>query len=257
MKLRNLRYYSPDSWQKIFRYFSYPHFKDLIEKKKLYFCNARQWKDQNEGIVHKIQAEIILRDIGIGNKTDDKYAKGYEYVFNNTYGICWTLEKECEKHWEEYTPGKNGVKVETYVGQLVSTLTKENDYLDSECGTYWTLGRVEYKDFVGINDQKIEKWSDKELLDAIKLRNSSHVLSNFLVKSDCYGFEKEVRVLILPSTEDGSNNDFNHILMKCDCSIINSIVTDPRADKKFRSEVESLCKSVGLEQKVKGELSFS
>lgn len=92
---------------RIYRYFSFEAFVNLIEMDKLTFAKVTTWEDPWENILSNYELHI-------GEKVSASFYSADQHFF----GQCWTLKQESDAMWRIYSPNKCGVKVASTVGKL-------------------------------------------------------------------------------------------------------------------------------------------
>lgn len=147
------------------------------------------------------------------------------------YVNCWHKSNhECAAMWEIFGGDKNSLCVFSTVERLETAMTRDKREQNLE------IREVKY-------------------LNHAKDIFSDDPLDPFISKSESYSFEREIRVISWDpniNLSDTPSNKESGFLLKVDLTkLIMKVVISPTADPWFKSTVEELCKSAGINNKVK------
>lgn len=151
------------------------------------------------------------------------FPKCREYI----YVSCWHhSDFECSAMWQLYGAEKNAVCIFTSIEKL------EQQVIHNEL-------------FDNLN------FEDVNYIDHAKAKFGSNCLEPFISKSLSFSFEKELRIVVFDSKINLDNVRVNevsgvnieiHSLQK----LIDKVVVSPSSDSWFKSCIENLCNSYGL-----------
>lgn len=118
--------YTPDDNVPIFRYMDFSKYLDLIEERKLCFCNAKNFKDKFEGEMPE----------AFYHNWSGKYKNGYSSLATevskhySAYISCWNRGNSANDEnyalWKIYTHPETGVCIKSSVGSLKRALNNSN-----------------------------------------------------------------------------------------------------------------------------------
>lgn len=169
-----LNQFSLKGSKKIYRVFSFERFLKVLINKNLTLVKPKLWDDPFENFVLKSYG--VLSD---GRKVH------FDSMRESYYGQCWTLRKECDGLWRNYSPDSMGVKVRTTVAKLFDALY---DIGNPYHTLSYFIGKVEY-----VSDKKIKNvFSDPRM---ILTSDGKGIVKTLLLKRRAFNYEKEVRII--------------------------------------------------------------
>jgi Protein of unknown function (DUF2971) len=167
----------------IYRVFTLERLLAACTTKRNTLVKPKKWDDPFENFVltQAIKANPSHPSIGVKERF---------------YGQCWSRERESDAMWRIYSPGKEGVKVRTTIGKLLTSL----NVAKKKPQGFGFIGRVEYRDSKKLlKNLQDEQWLGQELQDA------SSQARSLLFKRTEFKHEKEVRLLYLAQHSDPSD----------------------------------------------------
>ncbi len=250
----------------IYRFDSFKHFKDIIQKNALYFVHHSKWNDdKEEGLIFKklktrqgrFEIEQILREL----RPDDPLLMGILINFDLCIrGHSWTKVESNTYFWQKHSMNNDSIRLEI----------SRNDikYLDREGTGPVTAYDIDYKN-TSVRDDI------KEFLDVAP--NQIDIVKIMLRKRPEYAHEKEVRLILVSLDylpDDNSDmqlamvsdlykknridgNEYKarvariirgrelHTYVKFDHieNFIKSVMVHPKASDSFIQEVRDICLS--------------
>lgn len=221
----------------IWRYMSYAKFKDLIERKALFFYSVINYRknDPNEGIMtdhtKRTLGNTYFRIDGV-NATPEHRNKAVELVEKFLVVNCWGIDKkEVKEKWKTYAYDPRGVAIKTTVGRLKKAFKKTKDDI--------LIGKVRYVDY------QIDKYQYSDPFSYSMLKNKAQ-----------FEWEHELRLLVLDTNYHGIDkydlstydkfveldmNKIGHVDFKyIDCMIdylIDEIYISPWGKPQFLEEI--------------------
>ncbi|MFC2045802.1 hypothetical protein ACFLUH_03895 [Chloroflexota bacterium] len=263
----------------IYRFDSFMHFRDTLQRKELYFAHHSRWNDSEEGLVFRKLRERtgideirkILKELS-PNRTE--IIPILQVTDNCMHGQSWTKCEGNSYFWQLHSRQNDSVRIEVPV-EKINTLDKvevyEIDYRDTDL-------RADVKAILDTDGSKI------------------HIAPILLRKRCQFSHEQEVRLLsfdpdYLPSGRtpeqvrmlkaavisrykkgqftkkqlddileditpkyDGLNKWFKYIGFDHIPNFIRSVLVHPKAANCFIKEVEGLCLTNGVNFIGKSEL---
>lgn len=206
----------------VWRYMNYWKFKDLIEKKSLYFCRADLHPDDpSEGTyaLGQIQARnAYLQSINPELAADDERRR--RETRKRTYVNCWCVgECDCDLMWRAYTsngrgkpnrPNRPGVAIRSSVGRLLKIR-------EAAVEQPLFMGLVKYVDFAS------GEWVDE--LDSAPILN----------KDKHFALDMEMRLFF----ENHANSEGEWLPIRLSV-LIERVVLKPSSTKNDMAEVKDL-----------------
>lgn len=211
----------------VYRIFCLDRFLSTLKEKKLCLVKPRLWDDPFENFL--MNAKGVL---------DDGTPVSFEPVREKYYGLCWTLKKECDGLWRNYTNyysckkciesdfkkrhGKKpiSVKVRSTVGKLMNAFYNEKDPFHN---LSYFMGKVRYLEMNDIVNHLIKE----HLTDDT---NVSQVLS-LMIKRKSFAYEEEVRMIYTSPDNDYSKSTSDIYKFDIDPDIIfEEVELDPWVD---------------------------
>ena len=223
--------------QKIWRYFDFTKFVDLLNTESLYFSRSDKFDDIFEGSFPK---ESVADRISTINKLINSRKIGTQFSPHSfeerrireklDYAInCWHLnDYESAAMWKIYLKSDEGIAVQSRFSRLKSELDKSSHKI--------FLGVVNYKDY------------EKDYIDwSIELNAYLHKRNSFL-------YEKELRAIIWKPTETELNKidlSTGGIKIKVDLkNLVENVFVSPKSPLWLTSLVKETCKRFGFEFKI-------
>jgi len=132
---QDARFCTPSISTMIWRYMKFYKFEDLVQHRKLYFRRIIDSEDKFEASVPCHSKYNTLRAITV-NEEPMTGVRGFgRFQFIN----CWSIDNyESDALWRLYIQDKNGIAIQTTVGDLLTSLS--NSPLDIR------IGKVKYID---------------------------------------------------------------------------------------------------------------
>lgn len=145
----------PDPSTKIWRYFSFPRFKQFVENKNLYLARIDQFSDFVEGNMSGRSIEesrLELHEQGDdGQVANALVAMTRRLSSNTTYAVCWNMsERESNLMWRAYGQIPSNTSTDHAFKVAVSTTIEKlhkslEQYTGLDSDRYY-LGIVDYID---------------------------------------------------------------------------------------------------------------
>ena len=170
----------------LYRVFSNHWLNDMFADKKFSLSAPHKWDDPAENVMAKNLAKV--------NGHQNVALTG---VFKNFYGQCWTLNPESDAMWRIYSPSKDGARVQTTVGRLLSAIYDPKNVFASMS---YFIGSVAYRDQAGFK-AFFDQYGSTMTFD-VAGRNQAFQL---LVKREAFTHEQEVRLLFRYAKEYDDN----------------------------------------------------
>ena len=218
---------------KIYRYISLGQFLYIVEKKKLPFVRAIQnWDDPHEGILYEKFIDILCQHSAKYENENRSLNKSEmkthcNHIKRLVYGSSWTTLSESDAMWRIYSPHNQGVKIQTTVQKLKSSIQK------IILPSYWDelsccVGRVSYNG-----------WEADSASDPL----STYPLV-FMYKRSPFKHENEVRAILYRKHSKSITppQDENAIYANLTNDFIEDIVIDPRSPEWLAEAVIDYCK---------------
>lgn len=226
--------YSPDENTPIFRYIDFSKYIDLLENRKLCFCNSRNFEDKFEGEM----------PAGFYHRWSEESANGHKRLSKeinkhySAYISCWNMGKD-ENYalWKIYTNPETGVCIKTSVGRLKRALNNEGIIL-------YTVKYIPSFDDSSF-DIELPLYMRERKVDGLEIPISRDVKE--VCKLDAYEYEKEVRAIYI----ENSNKPIMSFPINLE-ELIEEIYFSPFSSKWFRELVQKVTsKKRNLNNKVK------
>jgi hypothetical protein len=221
---RNEKYlFGLEPESQIFRIMKIENFKTILLNKTLLFKRPELWDDPYENFISKEQLGWYK-------------GKPYYVDLNMLYAQCWTLNKQCDGMWRSFASLENGIKIKTNTQKLYSILHKTN--IDNIF-----IGKVFYD-----TKENIKNFIDHpEFLEWLHSMHPQILAEIFLLKRQEFGYENEVRVLII----DFDNTKCNLEIAFDPIELIEEIEFSPKIDKaKFLQEKCKLVNDFGFDENI-------
>ena len=220
----------PDEGTKVWRYMTLDRFQSLLQASALYFAAARQFTDQYEGAISRIDNQrraAHWSDVGAGNHISE----AFEELRRLTKISCWHMsDHESEAMWRLYVAEGRGVAVQTTIARLAASFSPFR--LDPSYGeeTIW-LGAVRYLDYrtTGLPDRSM--------------------LGRFFCKRRSFSHEAEMRAVISlrQAEEFAVQVPEKGILVGVDLErLIERVFVAPGVSDEFVADVQCALKKAAL-----------
>ncbi|AZG33589.1 DUF2971 domain-containing protein [Shewanella psychromarinicola] len=214
--------------KKIYRVMTVERLLEMFETSQNVLVQPSLWDDPFENFLFNTP---VLR------KNGDEYIS---ILRDRAYGQCWSLNIESDAMWRIYSPGKNGVKIQTTVRDLFNSLYRSvSEYPKISC----FIGKVDYH-----SKSKLTSLA-KEVRD-----NGGHIGGSFnqakslLMKRVAFKHEKEVRLIYLDPKNSTERNiypyHFNPLLN------VKSMTFDPRMNESLYRVYKKHIESLGFSGKI-------
>jgi hypothetical protein len=214
-----------DTTQSIYRVCEISRLIDIFVNKSLSLTRPKLWDDPYEN--------FLKYAIGIDKYNDEEIHQSYEYLSNEIFGQCWTLNIENDATWRIYSPGGDRVKVKTTIEKLSNFMERFTDD-----GLYSYIGKVTYDKQENIISKISRAIKNKSPYTSSPFDIESLVKNYYLVKRDVFDYENEVRLMVsLPSKpenyinskyQDSKNLDICNLPLDDPEDFFDEIVFDPR-----------------------------
>lgn len=159
-------------------------FYKMLESKELVFVRPTCWTDPLENIIFNAR---IIRE----GKTFEHPAK------KNIYGQCWSYESDSFALWNIYTTksDENGI-IKRQTGIRITTHIKQLEQFSTNNGGVFYYGLVSYL----YKNKLISLQDNKEFIEGLKILELNDIhIKTLLVKRKSYAYEKELRLLYVPT----------------------------------------------------------
>lgn len=206
----------------IYRIYSMKRFEDMLLNKKNGLVKPSKWDDPFENFFLK-------------NPAEDETLVSLESLLNSWYGQCWTTNKDSDAMWRIYSNDKTGIRVETTIGNLFSSLYDKGD--DSSRLKY-LIGKVEY-----ISRSEIEDFLTKTTFYDLAFGGQPHEFAKTLCKKrNEFSHESEIRLLFQDIEGNVGVNGVAHFNLDPNL-VFSEVALDPRLDDAcFQVEKSKLIK---------------
>jgi hypothetical protein len=214
-----------DATQSIYRVCEISRLIDVFVNKSLSLTRPKLWDDPYEN--------FLKYAIGIDNYKDEEIHHSYDYLSNEIFGQCWTLNIENDATWRIYSPGGDRVKVKTTIVKLFNFMKRF-----TVNGLYSYIGKVTYDKQENIISKISIAIKNKSPYTSSPFDIESLVKNYYLVKRDVFDYENEVRLMVsLPSKsendinaryQDSKNLDICNLPLDDPEDFFDEIVFDPR-----------------------------
>lgn len=206
----------------LFKYMDFTKFMYIMEKKKLFFCNANKFEDKYEGsLVEGFYHNWSESQMIIHKELNKMFGN-----MNKSYISCWNKgHNESYALWKIYSNPYSGVAIKTTVGNLKEALK------NSQIKIY----NVNYiNSFKDINEKvELPVHLDFNEIDDINLINAKYVKEVYKLKA--YNYEEEVRAIYIDSSDEVGKY-FDIDLEK----LLNEIYISPYAPDWFEDLVRTV-----------------
>lgn len=205
----------------IFRYMDFSKFMDLLENKKIFFCNAKYFEDEYEGTMPE----------GAYPKVSEKYKERAKYLSDmrrkdiHGYVSSWNQgEEESYALWKIYTKPETGIAIKTTVGALKKALNNEDIKI-------YNVQYIKSFDDTNENYEPPLYFQTKRQDDL----GPGYIRVNEVYKLNSYKYEEEIRAVYL------YKGDLQGLPFDVDLnSLISEIYISPFASKWFYDLVEKI-----------------
>ena len=117
----NKRFEVPDDLT-VFRYMDFSKFMDLLENRKLFFCNSKYFEDEYEG---KRPEGFFKAQPESGENKNERNSDAAEPHLG-IYISCWNADElESYALWKIFTTPGTGIAIKTKVGNLKKALNND------------------------------------------------------------------------------------------------------------------------------------
>jgi hypothetical protein len=215
------------------RYMDLPKLLDLLHTRCLYFRRADGFDDRLEGALFPSLREALdeaHKAQNVPHNADHFYRRARV----GNYVSCWTIgARDNMALWQLYGGVGTSVVVTTTIERLVN------------CAFHWGrhvhFHKVKYVDHRRVRNYAIGPYSD--------------VLQ---YKSDAYGYERELRVVVPQHGEGWEQNPMAlRLPLQTVDALVRSVVVAPEAELRYFEAVAGLCRNYGLKAPVRRSmLSF-
>ncbi|HAY3897758.1 TPA: DUF2971 domain-containing protein [Escherichia coli] len=205
----------------LFRYMDFSKFMDLLENKRMFFCNAKYFEDKYEGIMPKggypkVSEDLKERSEYLINRYADSisaYVNSWNYAEGESYAL-----------WKIYTNPNTGVAIKTTVGNVKKAFN--NDDIKIYSVKYIKSFDNQNEDYEPPHYFRRKSKEDSALIHR-KIRE--------IYKLNSYKYEREIRAVYL------DNNNLNGVYFDVDLNnLIDEIYISPFAPKWFYDLVEKI-----------------
>jgi len=213
----------------------YERFFQLFESRKNTLVKPKLWEDTFENLALKSKLKF--------SDGTEVYLDAHERL----YGQCWTTSKASDAMWRIYSPNKNGIRIRTTIGKLLSSLdlANVNSVMAESC-----IGKVEYKSETAIMSHARKSFSQDGRM------TFGNLFQSLLIKRKAFEHEKEIRLIYLDwGYRFPSENIYSYEVDPHE--LITQIMIDPRITydefKKLRNDIKQ---RTGYTGKIKRSLLY-
>ena len=209
----------------IYRIMPIHRFLQLLEEKKLTLVKPKKWDDPFENALLNCTFETPDGEAG------SFAAKDF------VYGQCWTFHPETDAMWRIYSHDKDGVRVSTTPGKLLTALQKSvQERHNLKC----FIGKVSY-----LSKKKLlEKLQSIDLLNT----NGSGIAESLLYKREEFSHENEIRLIYSGDYNDSISDIFQFDIDPA--TLLDQILFDPRMKKNSMEEYRLAIKEKDFEVEI-------
>ncbi|MDU8885203.1 hypothetical protein RXV94_03460 [Yeosuana sp. MJ-SS3] len=199
-------------------------FLNLLETSSLYFSNAENLGDNNEGRIPEVVYQMMIEQDNENGNTNNQDT--YEYIENNlrkeTLISSWTYhDDESYALWKMYAKDKMGIAIKTDIPSLRESFNETDRLI--------YIGEVKYF------DPKSFHYS------------TTNLYYPFLVKLKYYSFENELRCITSCTQDELKENK----LVKVDLNkLIKEVYISPNSKPEFKKLIELLSQTYNVNFKV-------
>lgn len=220
----------PEKDTKVWRYMALDRFHSLLQSRALYFASARQFTDQYEGAISRIDNQRrATTSLHFG--ANDHISKAFEELRRLTKISCWHMSvHESEAMWRLYVAEGKGVAVQSTIARLTASFSPFRLAPSYGEETIW-LGAVRYLDY------RTSELPDRSML------------GRFFCKRRSFSHEAEMRAIISvrQAEEFGVQVPEKGILVGVNLeSLIERVFVAPGVSDGFIAEARSALKSAAL-----------
>lgn len=212
----------------IYRYMSIEQFIAMGESQSLVLPKVVSWEDPNEAYYARQFYERLGKHFREKGELEDARIVELQKddVFNKTYGICFTHEKEeSDALWRIYSGQKSCIRIATDSDKLEAALKS------SEFKFMYAIGQICYE----------------QLIPPPDFLNGSSIsmqIEHFFIKNPPFQYEKEVRAVALMITEQQQQATWPEILeIPVEEDFISQATIDPRSDEWIVKALQSYCRN--------------
>lgn len=237
----------------VYRYIDYNRFKEIVEKKKLYFVNPfTEWDDDKEGFLYREaqrcgdleESSEILKNIKNKKAIIDQLRNGGLYKQKDSKEVLdwfgmrcqsWSKSKDSQEMWNNYSYNKRAICIATDTGKLLQL--------------HYNDRKVEGVNVVYKNNLNVEDEIKCDISRNGTQFNFPFVLSCKLKDEFMYENEYRLYINLLDSCGRFNGKDHNGVFVPIDFEItefINEVYCHPDATKDFVDEVKKYCGKNGL-----------
>ncbi|MFT4918722.1 MAG: hypothetical protein ACI8RU_001339 [Zhongshania aliphaticivorans] len=199
-----------------------------FEQKSMALVEPEKWDDPFENLLLKGFIQHSSAD-----------AIGSNLFRNSIYGQCWTFHRETDAMWRIYSPDKQGVKVRTTIGKLISALISSSD-----------KGK-ERACFIG----KVSYLSQRELVSkliGISGMHGRYAAESLLYKRKEFRHEREVRLIYAMNSLDGNVHEFNIDPIQ----LFDEVVFDPRMNNHIFHAYKDAVHAKGFRKPIRQSVMY-
>jgi hypothetical protein len=224
---------SIDENTQIYRVFSSHWLNDMFATKKFSLSAPHKWDDPAENVMAKNLAKV-----------NGHQNVGLTGVFKNFYGQCWTLNPESDAMWRIYSPSKDGARVRTTVGRLLSAI---HDPMNTFASMSYFIGRVAYRDQAGFK-KFFEEHGSTMTFDPTGRAQAYQLL----MKREAFTHEQEVRLLFRYAKENDDNQRAEEYWPFAidPNTLFDDVLFDPRMDDAAFTASEKLLRGQGYKSPI-------
>jgi hypothetical protein len=215
------------------RYMDLPKLLDLLHTRSLYFRRAVGFADRLEGALFPTLREV-LDEAHKREELPHDADTFYRRARVGNYVSCWTIgARDNMALWQLYGGVRTSVVVTTTVERLVN------------CAFYWDR-RVHFHKVKYVDHRRVRNYAIGPYSDVLQY------------KSDAYGFEKELRVVVPQQNEGWEKNPMGlRLPLPMVDALVRTVVVAPEAEPSYFDAVRGLCEKYGLKAPVhRSMLSF-
>lgn len=216
---------------KVWRYFKFDRFAELLENKNIYFAAATQFEDLFEGAI----SIIPNKQNHFEDSDKNSFNNAFKELCRLTKISCWHIEEyESDAMWKIYANQGKGIAISTTIEKILSSI---KPYSLPKALKPETLisGKINYVNL--LRDQLNVSMDER-----------------FFYKHIVFNWEKEFRLAISlrMSEEFGINVPKKGIYLEVDLyKLIDDIYIGPHLKKEQITKCMDICKGLKIEDKIR------
>ena len=207
---------------KIFRILPFANLLEILSNSKITLVKPKLWDDPYENFLFKQTVQTMSGDTIPLKKIEER-----------VYGNCWTFNSDSDFSWRVYAPAKDGIQIESTIGQLHDNL---NEKMPNNPTKYIKVGQIQYRTW----DEMRKIYEQKNGFSPLEFIGT---FSLFMKRIE-FSAENEVRV-IAENFED-HDNDIWELDIEPN-AVLNNILVDPRLSERKFHVVKKVVQMMGYQ----------